>query len=222
MKNVLLAANWKSNKTKFEAKDWLKEVSAQSFGEGLEVVILAPFTLLDTISGYIRVNDFPFKLGAQDVSPFDDGAYTGEVSARQIKEFADYVLIGHSERRTNFGESDEMVRKKVERAIAQELKPIVCISDLSQVANLKFDQELTIAYEPLEAIGTGKPQDPDSVEFMANQIRAKMSSARIIYGGSVNADNLRDYINLDGIEGALVGGGSLNSSSFIDILKNAI
>ncbi len=222
MKNVLLAANWKSNKTKFEAKNWLEEVSAQSFGEGLEVVILAPFTLLDTISGYIRVNDFPFKLGAQDVSPFDDGAYTGEVSARQIKEFADYVLIGHSERRTNFGESDEMVRKKVERAIAQELKPIVCISDLSQVANLKFDQELIIAYEPLEAIGTGKPQDPDSVEFMANQIRAKMNATRIIYGGSVNADNLRDYINLDGIEGALVGGESLNSSSFIDILKNAI
>ena len=222
MKKTLIAANWKSNKTKNEAKNWLEKVSVQNFEESLEVVILAPFTLLDTISGYIRVNDLPFKLGAQDVSPFDSGAYTGEVSAAQIKEFADYVLIGHSERRANFGESDEMVRKKVERAIAQELKPIVCISDLSQVANLKFDQELIIAYEPLEAIGTGKPQDPNSVESMANQIRAKMNATRIIYGGSVNADNLRDYVNLDGIEGALVGGGSLNSSSFIDILKNAI
>ena len=222
MKNKLLAANWKSNKTKFEAKDWLVEISNYEVPTGLEVVIFPPFTLLDIISGYVRVNSMPFKIGAQDISPFDSGAFTGEISARQIKEFADYVLIGHSERRINFGESDEMVRKKVERAIAQELKPIVCISDLSQVANLKFDQELTIAYEPLEAIGTGKPQDPDSVEFMANQIRAKMNATRIIYGGSVNADNLRDYVNLDGIEGALVGGGSLNSSSFIDILKNAI
>ena len=222
MKNKLLAANWKSNKTKFEAKDWLVEISNYEVPTGLEVVIFPPFTLLDIISGYVRVNSMPFKIGAQDISPFDSGAFTGEISARQIKEFADYVLIGHSERRINFGESDEMVRKKVERAIAQELKPIVCISDLSQVANLKFDQELIIAYEPLEAIGTGKPQDPNSVESMANQIRAKMSATRIIYGGSINTDNLRDYINLDGIEGALVGGGSLNSSSFIDILKNAI
>lgn len=224
MKNKILVANWKSNKTKTEAKNWLEEVSAQSFPEILEVIILAPFTLLDTISGHIRVNDLPFKLGAQDVSPFDSGAYTGEISAKQIKEFADYVLIGHSERRTNFSEDKEIVRKKIEKAIAAGLTPIVCVSDLSQIDNLESNKEIVIAYEPPGVISTSgpnaSPESPALVSEFIKKLKERLS-VEVIYGGSVDADNIRKYLSLENISGVLVGGQSLDPGSFINILKNA-
>ncbi len=224
MKNKFLVANWKSNKTKFEAKDWLAEVSAQSFGEGLKIIILAPFTLLDTISGHIRVNDLRIKLGAQDISPFDNGPYTGEVSGKLIKEFADYVLIGHSERRVNFGESDEMVGKKVDRAIAVGITPIVCISNLSQLDGLESKKEIVFVYEPPGAISTSGPdakaENPNLTLEFVRKIKEKTPSV-VIYGGSVDANNVKEYLDLENISGALIGGQSLDPGNFINILKNA-
>lgn len=221
MKKTLIAANWKSNKTKFEAKDWIEDISLESIPEQLEVVIFSPFTLLDIISGYIRVNSLPFKLGAQDISPYDSGSYTGEVSGAQIKEFADYVVIGHSERRSNFSESDEMISEKVKRAIEKGLTPIVCVSKMEQVNSLTFDPKIILAYEPLGSIGNGNAEDPNVVNDFITSVKDKFQF-EVIYGGSVNAQNVKSYLNLENISGVLVGTGSLDPKSFMEIIKNAI
>lgn len=205
--------------TKYEAKDWLVDFSSLEVPQGVEVVVFPPFTLLDVMNGYVRVNSLPFKIGAQDLSPFDKGAFTGEVSASQIKEFADYVLIGHSERRKNFSESMEMVKNKIEKALSSKLKPIVCISNIEELEGLEGD--LVIAYEPLESVGTGNPADPNLVEVMAKKIKEKLNKD-VIYGGSVNAENVRSFIDLPSINGVLVGGVSLDPKSFINLIKNAI
>lgn len=221
MKKKLIAANWKSNKTKYEAKNWLEEVSLQDIPEQLEIVIFPPFHLLDIICGYIRVNSMPFKLGAQDVSPFGQGAYTGEVSAEQIKEFADYVLIGHSERRINFNESDEMVTEKTKRAIEKDLTPIVCVSKIEQVSTLTFDPGIILAFEPLGSIGSGNPEDPVIVSKFITGAKDKFQT-EVIYGGSVTGQNVKNYLNLGNASGVLVGTDSLNPGSFIEIIKNVI
>ena len=218
MKNLLIAANWKSNMMKFEAKDWLVEVSSLELAENLEVVIFSPFTLLDNLSGYIKVNSMPFKIGAQDISPYDNGPYTGEISAKQIKEFADYVLIGHSERRANFGETDEMINKKIEKSLGEGLSAIVCVSSLNQARSLTSG-DFTIAYEPLDAIGTGNPENPKAVLELVRQIK-KIRDLPIIYGGSVSPENIKEYSSIENISGALVGGNSLNPEVFSSLIKN--
>lgn len=220
MKNKLLAANWKSNKTKFEAKDWLVEISNYEFPEGVEVILFPPSTLLDVVSGYVRVNSMPFKIGAQDVSPFGPGAYTGEVSAEQIKEFADYVLIGHSERRVNFSESTDMIIKKIDRAISVGLTPIVCVSELKELSGL-ISSKIVVAYEPISAIGTGEAMDPNLVEDFSKEIK-KINIQNVIYGGSVNSENVKSYLSLPSVDGLLVGGQSLDPKSFADLIKNAV
>lgn len=219
MKNKLLAANWKSNKTKFEAKDWLIEVADSGVPPNLDVVIFPPFTLLDLISGYVKVNSLPFKVGAQDVSPFEGGAYTGEVSAKQIEEFCDYVIIGHSERRKNFNEGKEMVLQKIKKAEAEGLSPIVCISELNELEGLESGKAV-IAYEPLASIGTGNAEDPKAVEDFAAKIR-QVKNNTIIYGGSVGPDNIKNYLSIPLVEGVLVGSASLDAAKFIDLIKNA-
>ncbi|EKD86321.1 MAG: triosephosphate isomerase [uncultured bacterium] len=224
MKKTLIAANWKSNKTKNEARNWIFEVSRQEFPDNLEIVILPPFTLLDFLDSFIKANNLKFKLGAQDISPFGLGAYTGEVNASQVKEFASYVLIGHSERRKNFSESDEQINQKIQQAESLDLIPIVCVSDVSQLEDLKSEKEMVIAYEPPGAISTSGPgakaEDPDSVLEFVRKIKEK-NPARVIYGGSVGADNVKDYTGLDNIEGVLVGGKSLDAESFINLVNNA-
>ena len=221
MKNKLLAANWKSNKVKNEARQWFDEFSKNAWENGSEVVLLLPFTLLEFGSSYIKEKNLNIKLGAQNVSPYDNGAYTGEVNAEQIKEFADYVLIGHSERRKNFSETDDAVNKKIERTIASSLTPIVCVSNMHQVESINRD-DLIIAYEPIEAIGTGDPDDPQNTLSVAREVKERMKNAKVIYGGSVKAENVRNYTALDGVEGVLVGSESLSASSFSEIIKNAV
>lgn len=224
MKNTLLAANWKSNKNKNEARNWIFEVSRQKFPENLEVVIFPPSTLLDFLDSFIKANDLPFKLGAQNLSPFESGAYTGEISALQIKEFADYVLIGHSERRTNFEESNELVKKKIDQALNGNLTPIVCLSTLEQSQGLT-SEKIIFAYEPPTAISTSGPgveaENPKNVSVFAEKLKEKIRS-RIMYGGSVGPSNIKSYASLENISGVLVGGQSLEADSFIKLIKNAI
>lgn len=225
MKNALIFASWKSNKTKNEAESWLGSISSETFPSNLEVVILPPFTLLDFISNFIKERSLPFKIGAQDVSPFESGPYTGEISASQIKEFGEYALIGHSERRTNFGESDEMVLNKVKQVASFGLIPVVCVSDLSQLTGLQSYKDIIIAYEPPGAISTSGPnansENPEQVSEFAQKVKERLQT-EIIYGGSVNAGNVRDYLSLENISGVLVGGESLDVKSFINILKNVV
>lgn len=224
MKKTLIAANWKSNKTKKEARNWIFEVSRQEFPENLEIIILPPFTLLDYLDSFIKANNLKLKLGAQDISPFGLGAYTGEVNASQVKEFASYVLIGHSERRKNFSESDEQINQKIQRAESLDLTPILCISDILQIKDINSKKEMIIAYEPPGAISTSGPEakaeDPDSVLEFVRKIKEK-NPARVIYGGSVDSNNVKNYTELDNIEGVLVGGKSLDAESFINLVNNA-
>lgn len=220
MKNKLLAFNWKSNKTKIEAKDWLVEASGVEVPQGIKVVVFPPLTLLDVMCGYVRVNSLPFTIGAQDVSPYGMGAYTGEVSAEQVKEFSEYVLIGHSERRKNFKEDLEIISKKVDQALSQNLKVIVCVSSLNELSGLK-PEELIIAYEPIGAIGTGNASSPEEVEEMAKKIK-DAGFNDVIYGGSVTSANVKRFLELSSISGVLVGGESLDPNSFINLIKNAV
>lgn len=220
MKNLLIAANWKSNMTKFEARKWLEEFSLFDYPQEVEIVLFAPFTLLDMLDSYIKINDLPITLGSQDISPFDSGAFTGEVNAAQIKEMASYVLIGHSERRLNFSESNEMINKKIDKAKSVGLNVMVCISDLEQVKALNTS-DFVIAYEPLSAIGTGNPQNPDEVINFVKKIK-EIKNVSVVYGGSVKQDNVKNYTSLENIDGSLVGSESLNAKSFSTLITNAI
>lgn len=222
MKKLFLVANWKSNKTAVEAKDWLSEIfnlQLSILNKNKEVIVCPAYTSLSVMKSLIEKKKFPIKLGGQDISPFDAGAYTGEINAKQIKEFADFVIIGHSERRNYFGENDDILAKKVKQAITAGLTPIYCI----QNENTVVPGEITIAaYEPPTAIGTGKPDTPENAERVAKIVKEKNSHiAYILYGGSVTADNIHNFVEMTNINGVLVGGASLDPHKFTALIKNA-
>ena len=221
MNKLLLVANLKSYKSENEAKEWLENFikikeSGQNF-DNKEIVICPPFTLLSLFSSYISNNSLPVKIGAQNVSPFDEGAYTGEVNAKQIKDFAEFVLIGHSERRNNFNETDELLSKKVEVSLKYGLKPIFLV----QTSNNLIPQGVEIvAYEPIFAIGTNTPDTPENAEKEAALIKAK-NNYQVLYGGSVTSKNVAGFTRTENIKGVLVGGASLDCQEFIKIIQNA-
>lgn len=208
MKNILIVGNWKSNKTQEEAKDWLTKFHATQ----TNIVLCVPFTLLSVMKGG------PFMLGAQDVSPFGEGAYTGEVSARGIKEFADWVIIGHSERRKYFSETDELLAKKVEQAKSVGLKIIYCVPDDKTPVPSGVD---VVAYEPVWAIGTGKSDTPENANEVITHIKANSQGALVIYGGSVTAENVASFISQSSIDGVLPGGASLDPEKFSNLIMAA-
>lgn len=212
MKHLFIAGNWKSNKTRSEAEAWVAKYTIQP--ENITVVICVPFTLL----GVLASKKLRFLLGAQDVSPFPDGAQTGEVSARQIKEFADWVIIGHSERRKNFSETDEILAKKVEQAKNAGLKIIYCVPDDSTGILSGVD---VVAYEPVWAIGTGKTDTPWNANSVITNIKAKSQVPTVIYGGSVTAANVASFVSQPAIDGVLSGGVSLDPEKFSALLMNA-
>lgn len=215
MKSLLLVANFKSNKTVSEAKTWLGEFSEDfSPGPEKEIIICPSFTALSALSERNQA----IKLGAQDISPFPEGAYTGEVNNMQIKEFADYVLIGHSERRENFNEDENLLKKKVEEALKVELKVIFCVQDKEQ--NIPQGVEI-IAYEPVSAIGTGNPATPENAQMVSSELKKKVPGAVVLYGGSVTPENIRDFTQKPDIHGVLVGGASLDAKEFAKIARGA-
>ncbi|MEX2013196.1 MAG: triose-phosphate isomerase family protein, partial [Candidatus Levyibacteriota bacterium] len=152
-------------------------------------------------------------------SEFSEGAYTGEVNASQVKEFAEYVIIGHSERRKNFNEDDNLLDKKVSMAVSQEIIPIFCVSD----AIMKIPSAVKIvAYEPIFAIGTGDADSPDDAEKVARKIKDNNGNVeRVLYGGSVDPSNVSLFTRMENTDGVLVGGGSLDASEFLKIIQNA-
>jgi len=205
----LIVANWKCNpKTLEEAKTIFDSVKSV---QGSEVVICPPVIYLSAL----KAN------GAQDVFWEDGGAYTGAVAPSMLKNMGvTHIIVGHSERRKYFKEKDDVIAKKINAALTCGLKPILCIDKLSQLPK-DLDQEVIVAYEPLSAIGTGKAYGLDKAEAMRVDItRATGDKNVILYGGSVNAQNAKDYIHQAGFQGLLVGGASLNPKEFIDIVKN--
>lgn len=219
-----IVGNWKSNKTSVEVEAWFKQfaslftASKEKLGN-LEIVVCPPYIYLPLANKLQHEFNLPIKIGAQDVSPFQNGAYTGAIFASQIAEFAKYVLVGHSERRSNFHEDDAQLFEKVKRAQEANLEVIYCIQD----ENTSIPQDVKIiAYEPVWAIGSGKTDTPENADRVAARVKEKHKEAVVIYGGSVNQDNVVGFINTSHIDGVLPGGSSLDPQKFWEIVVCAV
>lgn len=222
MKSLFVAGNWKSNKTTQEANEWigaLQVTGNMPFGqENVTIVLCVPFTILAVLKWAIETNKLPFHLAAQNVSKFSEGAYTGEVSARQIRELAQWVIIGHSERRKYFGETDEDLALKVEKAKEASLQVIYCVPDEKTSIPKGVD---VVAYEPVWAIGTGKTDTPENANAVCGEIKKRIGEVKIIYGGSVTDENVASFVKEPFIDGVLPGGASLDPTKFHRLLLAA-
>ncbi len=245
----LIVGNWKMNLNTHEASLFVHRLSEQVKTHRDVEVVLAP-TLLALQSLSLQVNRRQFKLAVQNLYWRDNGAFTGEVSASQLHGIVDYAIIGHSERRHIFGETNKDICNKVQAAIRNQIKPILCIGETTNertdgeteavlhdqlvagLANITSEEleDTTIAYEPVWAIGTGNNAMPDdvtkAVKAIRNQIRhlygaAAAADVRVLYGGSVTPDSAADYLAIDGVDGLLVGGASLDVHKFSDIISKA-
>lgn len=223
-KKKYIIGNWKSNKTSSEVEVWFKaykefyEKEKSIKLDNLEIVICPPFVHIPQAKKLRDSLDLPIKLGAQNVSPFGFGAYTGEVSATQLSEYVQYVIIGHSERRFSFTENDEVLTKKVDQARAAKLRTIFCVPDEKTAVPRSVE---IVAYEPVWAIGTGKAETPRHASEIASAIKATYKVDYVIYGGSVNADNIKSFLNTQEIGGVLPGAASLDPSIFWEMIKSA-
>ena len=250
-RKLIIAGNWKMNKTVAEGLDLVNGIKRELKDvKEVDIVVCPPFTALSEVSKAIL--DSNIRLGAQNMSEHNSGAYTGEIAAGMLKEFSTrYVILGHSERRQYQKESDELLSKKAAAAHSASLKPIVCVGEtlaereggqmesvlLTQVrgslAGLSKQQmeETIVAYEPVWAIGTGKTASAQQAQDAHAYIRSLLVKlfddtvarrVRIQYGGSVKPSNARELMGLPDVDGALVGGASLEDRSFADIIKNSI
>ncbi len=219
MDSLFIVANLKSNKTYDEARSWLDTFQRidKNLLEQKKVIICPSFVLLETFKTFISQNLLKVSLGAQTVSSVDEGSHTGEVNAKQIKDFADYVIIGHSEERKLLNESDTILQEKVNRSLKYGLTPIYCV----QNQDTFIPKGVTIvAYEPIFAIGSGNPDTPYNAGNVAKAIKEKGIST-VLYGGSVTSANVKDFTLESSLSGVLVGGASLEAEEFIKIIKNA-
>jgi triosephosphate isomerase len=250
-RKLIIAGNWKMNKTVAEGIALVNGLKRELANiKEVDIVVCPPFTALCEVSKAII--DSNIRLGAQNMSESNFGAYTGEIAAGMLKEFlVRYVVLGHSERRQYQKESDELISKKAQAAHAASLKPIVCVGETLQereadqmekvlqtqvtgsLAGLSKDQmeETIVAYEPVWAIGTGKTASAAQAQEAHAFIRKLVAKlyddtvarrVRIQYGGSVKPSNARELMSLPDVDGALVGGASLEDRSFADIIKNSI
>lgn len=225
MKKLYIVGNWKSNKTESETISWFQRLMINDLRfTNKEIIVCPSFTMLPILKSLIINHKSSIKLGAQDISPFEDGPYTGEVNGKQIKEFADYVIIGHSERRSHFGEEEGMVNKKLEMGFKYGLIPILCVSDTTQLQTINHEpitNNLIVAYEPLFAIGTGSPDTPENADSIAFTIKKELGNVLALYGGSVKETNVNSFTSKSNIDGILVGGASLDPKEFVNIIHNA-
>ncbi len=222
MKKAFIVANWKSNKTIEETEKWLHVfqkgfLSKESVFEGKTVIISPSFTLLEH-ANYCSSNlKLPIRFAAQNISPFSEGQYTGEVSGRQIKEFSDYIIVGHSERRRYFHETNRELESKVAMSIEYGLIPIFCIQ--GSKTPIPKDVEI-VAYEPIFAIGSGNSDTPENANLTAELVK-KQGIKYVLYGGSVTSKNVKSFTTSPNIDGVLVGTASLDALEFFKILQNA-
>ncbi len=226
-KKLWIIANWKSNKTIVEALEWVGLVGPKlPRRDNLKVVVCPTFSTISEVVKAVKVGNFPIIVGAQDLSPFEVGAYTGEESAELIKDLIGAVILGHSERRHNFSETDEMVAHKSKRAIEANITPIVCVQGNETPVP---DNCKVIAYEPESAIstglsntpGVGKADDPFDADKVAKFFKEQWGEdLEVIYGGSVNSENVKVFTDLENINGVLVGNASLDAEEFLKIVKS--
>lgn len=222
---VWVIANWKSNKTIAEALDWISQAGPQipkdpstSSGQALKVVVCPAFDALSEVKKAILVGNFPISVGAQDLSHFGSGAYTGEEPAQTLNQLIDLVILGHSERRLNFNETDEIITQKTKQALENNITPLVCVQNES--TPIPKECKL-VAYEPVFAIGTGNPDTPENASTTAESLKQKHGQdLQVLYGGSVNTENVKSFITQKNLSGVLVGNASLDAEEFIKICKN--
>lgn len=247
MRIPIIAGNWKMNKTIKEATLFVESIKDSVKGTDVEVVLCTPYTLLQSVKEASKGTNI--KLAAQNMHWEESGAYTGEISPLMLKEIGiDYCIIGHSERRQYFNETDETVNKKVHTALKHGIKPIICVGEtLEQRENGETNEfvksqvikafenvesnnvaDIVIAYEPIWAIGTGKTATSDEANAVIYQIREVIkelygeeiyTEIRIQYGGSVKPSNVEEIMNQEDIDGALVGGASLKPDDFVQLVN---
>ncbi len=247
MRTPLIAGNWKMNTTVAEARQLafalLRGINAI---DGIEKVLCPPFISLATVKEAIKGSSL--KLGAQNMYFKEKGAFTGEVSPLMLRDLCEYVILGHSERRHILGEDDQLVNQKVKAAKGSGLKPILCVGEtleeleggktrevLVRQVTLGLDgvedaPGLAVAYEPVWAIGTGRPATGKDANQTIGMLRDTLGGVlgsqaamdtRILYGGSVTSENIREFISQPEIDGALVGGASLKLDDFIEIVRSS-
>jgi triosephosphate isomerase len=222
MKNLFILGNWKSNKTTAEAVLW-----QQSFVKNVPPILDNVTIIL--CPAYHHVSLFAHKsntyaTGVQNISPFDMGAYTGEVAASMVKDDVTHAMIGHSERRKHFGETDEIVAEKVKRVIEVGIKPVVCVSNTEQIKQLnmlapEFAKSGLLLYEPLFAIGSGTSDSPENANAAAMEIQQIFPTVPILYGGSVTHENVKGFTDQPYLSGVGVGGASLDPDKFVSLIR---
>lgn len=219
-----IIANWKSNKTAEETilfLESLKNAWPLLHVDNKEVILLVPFTSLSAAGIYILSENLPVLLGSQNISAYDEGAYTGEVNGKQISEFASFALINHSERRRYNHEADQEARGKVVQALKYHLTPLVCIQDENSSVP---DGVTEIVYEPPSAISTfqkdAQAEDVSSIERVFSSLKEKHPSASLYYGGSVTEKNAPELSEIPGVSGFLIGAASLEVEQFARIIDS--
>lgn len=248
MRQKIVAGNWKMNKTFVEAEDLISEVAnnIEDNEPDCEVIVCTPSVFLELAGDY--ADESQIKTSAQNVSEHESGAYTGEISAAMLASMeVPYCIVGHSERRKYFGETDEVLSEKVERLLENGIKPIFCIGEVleereadkhfevvaSQLKNTVFKlnadefSNIIIAYEPVWAIGTGKTASPEQAQEMHAFIREEIAKnfsgdiaekCSLLYGGSCNAKNAKELFAQKDVDGGLIGGASLKADDFVKII----
>lgn len=249
IRKYLIAGNWKMNKTGSEAVDLINEINLSLARQtDVSVAVCPPFTSLEGCAKVLE--DSNVQLGAQNMYPKSEGAYTGEISPVMLRAlFCNFVILGHSERREYFGETDAFINEKVIAALESSLKPILCVGETLEqreagdtfkvvgsqlqgcLAGLEADacDILVVAYEPVWAIGTGKTATPEMAQEVHAFIRAELENrfgeaaakVRILYGGSMKPENADELLDQPDIDGGLIGGASLKSKSFVELVEIA-
>lgn len=210
-----LIANWKANKNLEEAVQWVDFIlNSNTQVSQLKVVICPPFPLIYPLKEKIK-NSSLIELGSQDISAFESGNYTGEVTAKSLQGLIRYALVGHSERRSNFKESDQMIQKKIINAKKYGIEPILCIRGEQDVIP---DETRMVVYEPVYSIGTGNNEQPAKVIETLEKLKLD-SSVTFFYGGSVNINNIGSYLATSRFDGFLVGTASLDPAEFLDLIR---
>jgi len=247
MRKPIIAGNWKMNNTIKEALELIEEIKATSLNNDVEAVVCVPYTSLVSVKQAVEGTNI--KLGAQNMHWEESGAFTGEISPLMLKEIGvDYCIIGHSERRQYFNETDDTVNKKLKSALSHKILPIVCVGETleereankaeaivkNQVTKgfegISGDEikNIVIAYEPIWAIGTGRTASSDDANSMCTFIRETIGGLygeelkdiiRIQYGGSVKPSNVKELMEKSDIDGALVGGASLKADDFVKLIN---
>ncbi|MGA1837112.1 triose-phosphate isomerase [Herbiconiux sp. 11R-BC] len=248
----LIAGNWKMNLDHLQAIAFVQKLAwsltdAKHNFSDVEVAVFPPFTDIRSVQTLVAADKLEIAYGGQDVSQHDSGAYTGEISGQFLAQLdAKYVIIGHSERRTLHGETDEIVGAKTKAAIKHGIVPIICVGETAEdlethgpsavpvaqlkvaLEGLKADADIVVAYEPVWAIGSGQAATPEQAETVCAALRAVVAESlsadaaaatRILYGGSVKSGNIAGFMREPNVDGALVGGASLDIAEFAAIVR---